>query len=243
MTDRLAAARKLLDQHGQGHVLHFVDQLDDPQRLQLIDQIEGIDWPEVARLIDSHVLNKPAPCYGMTPAADQQQKYTDARALGEQLIRDGKVAAFTVAGGQGTRLGYDGPKGSFPATPIRKLPLFGIFAEFIIKTQQKYGSIVPWYVMTSPVNDQPTREAFEQNDYFGLDPANVSFFPQAMMPAINKTTGKVLLESPDSLALSPNGHGGSLKALYTSGAIDGMRMKLCVCVCVKKLERRVCHFC
>src|SRR5690606_18520687 len=116
------------------------------------------------------------------PPAELKARYAEARALGETLVRAGKVAAFTVAGGQGTRLGWDGPKGTFPATPIRGVPLFGCFAEYILKTQEKFSTTVPWYIMTSPINDQPTRAFFEEQRYFGLDPANVMFFPQAMMP-------------------------------------------------------------
>jgi len=168
---------------------------------------------------------EPAPWYPYDPGSELTEKYAKARALGEQVVRDGKVAAFCVAGGQGSRLGYDGPKGCYPATPIRKLPLFACFAEHLQNIQQRFGCVVPWYVMTSPINDAPTRAFFEEQDYFGLDPANVMLFPQAMFPAIDMNTHKVLLAEKDSLALSPNGHGGSLKALYTSGAIADMKQR------------------
>ncbi len=238
LTERHAAATKTLAAVNQAHVLKFYDELSDPQREQLLSQIEGIDWPEVGRLIESHVLQspelhlpkniQPAPFYPQKATDEQISKYREAKALGEKLIGEGMVAAFTVAGGQGTRLGWDAPKGTFPATPITGRPLFGVFADYIIKAQKKYGSTIPWYVMTSPVNHEPTVKFFEENNYFGLDPKNVKHFPQAMMPAIGLTgaqRGKVLLAAKDSLALSPNGHGGSLKALYTSGAIDDMKQR------------------
>ncbi|NJL31330.1 MAG: hypothetical protein HC898_06695 [Phycisphaerales bacterium] len=125
----------------------------------------------------------------------------------------------------GTRLGWHGPKGTYPATPIRKLPLFGCFAEYINNMQRRCGVTIPWYIMTSPINDADTRKFFKDNRYFGLDPSAVFIFPQAMMPAVDIKTGKVLLETVDSMALSPNGHGGSLKALYTSGAIADMKKR------------------
>ncbi|MEX2216877.1 MAG: UDPGP type 1 family protein [Phycisphaeraceae bacterium] len=236
LEDRLAAARRVLDAVKQSHALHFYDSLHDTQRDQLLSQIEAIDWPEVARLVDSHVKAKPdfelpsqiepAPYYPREPKdAATQAKFKEARTLGEKLIREGKVAAFCVAGGQGTRLGWDAPKGTFPATPIRRLPLFAVFAEYIQKVQEKYGCKVPWYVMTSTVNDEATRDFFDDQDYFGLSVGQIMIFPQAMMPALDMTTGKVLLDAPDSLSLSPNGHGGSLKALYTSGAIDDMKQR------------------
>ena len=168
---------------------------------------------------------QPAPWYAHTPADADKPRYAQARTHGETLIAEGKVAAFTVAGGQGTRLGWDGPKGTFPATPIRGLTLFACFAEYLKKAEEKYGVPVPWYVMTSPINDAPTRAFFAENQNFGLDPANIMIFPQAMMPAIDMATHKVLLAKPHELALSPNGHGGSLKALWTSGAIADMKKR------------------
>ncbi len=238
LTDRHAAASQTLQAVGQSHVLTFYDELDDTQRDQLLSQIEGIDWPEVGRLIESYVLNtpplnlpadiQPAPSYPQQPTPKLEGKYREARSLGEKLIRGGSVAAFTVAGGQGTRLGWDAPKGTFPATPVTARPLFGVLADYINKAQQKFGCTIPWYVMTSPVNHQPTVDFFKENDTFGLDPKNVTHFPQAMMPAIGlhgAQRGKALLAGKDSLALSPNGHGGSLKALHTSGAIADMKSR------------------
>lgn len=235
MADRYTTAQQTLASIGQEHILRYYDELDDAGKDQLLSQIEGIDWQEVGRLIETHVKHKPefklpenvapAPWYPHKPGPDQQETYARARALGEELIRQGKVAAFTVAGGQGTRLGWDGPKGTFPATPIRELSLFGVFAEYLRKVQSKFGCIVPWYIMTSPLNDADTRAFLKDNDHFGLDPANIMIFPQAMMPALDEHTGKVLLDSKASMALSPNGHGGSLKALHHSGALADMRKR------------------
>jgi len=235
LDQRHAAARATLDAAHQSHVLDHYDTLTDDQKASLLAEIEGIDWPEVTRLIETHVKHKPefvmpdnlepAPWYPHTPADADKPRYAQARTHGETLIAEGKVAAFTVAGGQGTRLGWDGPKGTFPATPIRGLTLFACFAEYLKKAEDKYGAPVPWYVMTSPINDAPTRAFFEENKHFGLDPKNIMIFPQAMMPAIDMATHKVLLKTPHELALSPNGHGGSLKALWTSGAIADMKKR------------------
>ncbi len=236
LDERLSAVRATLGAADQSHILHFYDTLDDVEKASLLAEIEGIDWPEVARLVESYVKSKPtfdlprdvepAPFYPRVASTPELvKKYAEAKALGETLIRAGKVAAFTVAGGQGTRLGWDGPKGSFPATPIRKLPLFGCLAEYIIRTQEKFGCIVPWYIMTSPVNHEATCDFLDEHEYFGLAYRDIKIFPQAMMPALDMTTGKVLLASTSSLALSPNGHGGSLKALYTSGAIADMNKR------------------
>ncbi|QDU32263.1 putative uridylyltransferase [Poriferisphaera corsica] len=231
--ERFAAALSKLEAIGQAHVLTFYNSLDPSSKSRLLDQIEKIDWDEVARLRDTHVLKdpelkiaesiEPAPYYPYVPTEDLKGKYAEAKELGEKLIGEGRVAAFCVAGGQGTRLGFSGPKGMYPATPIRERSLFECFADYIRNVQKKYGCRVPFYVMTSPLNHAETVNYFKSNDYLGLDEKDVMLFPQAMMPAMDCQTGKVLMASVDSLALSPNGHGGSLKALYTSGAIQDMR--------------------
>ena len=157
------------------------------------------------------------------PPAGREGEYADACAAGEALLREGKVAGFCVAGGQGTRLGWDAPKGTFPATPVRGLSLFGVFAEQLLRVKEKYGRQPPLYVLTSGVNHADTAAFFAEHDFFGLGRENVMLFQQAMMPAFDAATAKCLLAEKDSLALSPNGHGGSLKALWTSGAIADMK--------------------
>jgi len=234
-SQRREYAQQMLAPLGQDHVLRFFDALDEARQDALLQQIEAIDWPEVAKLIESQVKHKPAghvpaqikpaPYYPHQPGPDLKAKYDKARRRGEQLLSEGKVAAFTVAGGQGTRLGWDAPKGTYPATPIRELSLFACMAEYLINAQKRYNATIRWYIMTSPANDAQTWAAFEQHDYFGLDPRQVSFFPQQMMPAIDMASHRVLMSDKANLALSPNGHGGSLKALYTSGALADMQSR------------------
>jgi UDP-N-acetylglucosamine/UDP-N-acetylgalactosamine diphosphorylase len=146
------------------------------------------------------------------------------RARGEAAIRAGEIAAFVVAGGQGTRLGYDGPKGEVPATPITQTPLFGVFGEQIRVTGDRYGVRIPWYVMCSPLNVDRTRTFFEANAYFGLDAADVHFFVQGVHPTFD-ATGRALLAAPDALLCNPDGHGGSLTALARSGALADMQRR------------------
>lgn len=230
---RLAKACQALQQADQEHVLGGFHQLSAPLQDHLLTQIERVDWPEVTRLIESHVKtdqhfetpNKidPVPIYPNDPPPDLAAKYAQARSIGESLIQQGKVALCTVAGGQGTRLGWPGPKGTYPATPIRKLPLFACIAEYLRKIQRKYGVACRWYIMTNPINHTATQSYFQEHGYFGLEPDRVLFFQQAMMPAICRQSYKVLLESSSSMALSPNGHGGCLKALYTNGMIEDMK--------------------
>lgn len=230
--DRYKQALSMLKRFGQEHVLKFYDELDDAGRERLLSQVEQYDWECLAEAVQTHVVREPeielpqriepVDYYPIAPGSTElQRKYAEARKLGENLIREGKVAAFTVAGGQGTRLGWDGPKGTYPATPIENKPLFQVFAEFIIKTQRKYEATVPWLIMTSPLNDADTRAFFEQHKHFGLDPANVIFFPQNTVPSFS-LDGKALLAAKDQIASNPDGHGGSLRALYTSRALHDL---------------------
>jgi UDP-N-acetylglucosamine/UDP-N-acetylgalactosamine diphosphorylase len=228
LRERLAAA-------GQGQVLRFADRLDPRRREQLLSQLAALDLDLIPRLADEYVRNKPElhlpedikppRVFPRVPADDKQRElYRRAEERGKELLRQGKVGAFLVAGGQGTRLGYDGPKGEYPVTPIKSKPLFQTFAEQLLAHSRDYGKTIPWYVMTSNVNDRPTREFFGKNSSFGYNPADVVFFQQGMMPAF-AMDGRLLLADQDSLALSPDGHGGSLRALEVSGALNDMRKR------------------
>ena len=217
--------------HGQSHLLRFYDTLDAPAQQALLGQLATIDFEHLDELIDTYVLHTPATdiegditpptTYPATPAPEQAPRYAEARAAGEAMIAAGQVAAFVVAGGQGTRLGYEGPKGCYEATPITKKPLFQTFAEQILAAQTRFDATIPWYIMTSPINDVATRAFFRQHNYFGLDAANVMFFAQGTMPAVS-FDGKLLLAKPGRLAENPNGHGGSLLSLAQSGALADM---------------------
>ena len=228
-------AKELLESVGQAHVLHFYDQLDQGRRDSLLVEIESVDWRELGRLIESHVIGapklepphdiEPANCYPCRPTPQLEESYTKARRRGGELLAGGHVAVFTVAGGQGTRLGWAGPKGTFPATPVNRTSLFEHLARYIHKAHRKYGATIPWYILTSPANDAATRDFLDRHNQFGLDSQSVICLSQEMMPALDKATGKVLLEDLHSMALAPNGHGGSLKALHRSGALDDMQRR------------------
>jgi len=231
----LQQLRGLLSQHNQQSALCFYDQLDDAGRKRLVDQLAAIDWPHLRALIEKYVIaeyNPPLPAdikpISALPRMPVSPEHTDlyARALerGRALLREGKAAAFVVAGGQGTRLGYEGPKGEYPVTPLKNKPLFQVFAEQILSHSRAAGRPIPWYIMTSEANDAATRAFFRKHNYFGLDPANVFPFQQGMMPAFS-IDGKLLLAEKSSLALSPDGHGGSLRALARSGALDDMKKR------------------
>jgi UDP-N-acetylglucosamine/UDP-N-acetylgalactosamine diphosphorylase len=217
---------------GQAQVFAFFDQLAPGAQHALLEEAAEIDLAEVERLNRTLVAQKAAAgvnLEGLAPAPYERRpeqggsaaEWAQAKAAGEAALRGGRVAAFTVAGGQGTRLGYDGPKGTFPVTPLKQKTLFQVFAEKIRAAGARYGRPLHWFIMTSHQNHAATEAFFSEHKFFGLDRGRVHFFRQGRMPAVG-FDGKILLETKGTIALSPDGHGGSLRALQRSGALDLM---------------------
>lgn len=236
MTPDSAALVSLQDKFsaaGQGHVFAWWERLTPAERAGLAAQATEVDLAELARLHRTLVAGQagPGPDFaGLEPApftrlpehGGEPAAWARARAAGEEALRAGRVATFTVAGGQGTRLGFDGPKGTFAVTPVRGKSLFQVFAEKILAAGRRHGRPLHWFIMTSYANHAATEAWFAAHGHFGLDPGRVHFFRQGRMPAVD-FDGRILLESPAALALSPDGHGGSLRALQRSGALDLLR--------------------
>ena len=230
-SERLASVRATLGKHNQKHLLAHWDRLTDPQRDALLADLARIDFDAISDLIETHVKVdranevpkeiQPAPFLPVDPGIDHARLYEKGVKRGVSLIRQNKVSAFTVAGGHGTRLGFDGPKGAYCISPVRNKPLFQLFAEFIRGTNRRYGADLAWYIMTSPQNDAAMRDFFKKKDYFALAPEKVRFFEQGVMPAFSPD-GKILLDQPHRIAFSPDGHGGSLLALKRSGSLAEM---------------------
>ena len=227
--------KRLLKKHNQSHLLAFWEQLNAAQRQNLLLQIERLDFPQISEWVADYIKKPasaaipadfaPAWFYSLNPVGpEQKRKYAHAGELGRQLISAGKVAAFVVAGGQGTRLGFAGPKGDFPISPVKNKTLFEIFAEVIAAVSERYQTVCPWYIMTSPLNHAETKEIFRSNGYYGLDEKDIFIFQQDTLPNFS-FDGKILLADKDNIACSPDGHGGSLKALYKSGAIEDMKRR------------------
>jgi UDP-N-acetylglucosamine/UDP-N-acetylgalactosamine diphosphorylase len=226
--------RQSLQKAGQSHLTEVADALEGLAFDRFIAQLESLDLGKMHELVQTYVKSTPTfelpdntrpASYYPADHSSPRRAYEPSgfRRTGERLLSEGKVACFTVAGGQGSRLGYDGPKGCYPAGAITKKSLFQFFAEGILATQRKYGGTVPWLIMTSPQNHEQTVSFFEQNGYFGLNNQDVMFFPQGTMPSFDLESGQILLAGPDELTASPDGHGGSLRALHVSGALDRLK--------------------
>ena len=213
---------------GQSHLLKFWEKLDADSRIDLASQIQAIDFRELADLfagvektVDWVELSQRA----QPPAAIRLQEPTplfsrqDATKCGEQAIRDGKIGMILVAGGQGTRLGFDQPKGMFRIGPVSNRSLFAMHADSLRGAMRRYSASIPLYVMTSPATDLPTREYFESHHRLGLKEDQLIVFCQGTMPALDAATGKILMESASRIALSPDGHGGIVSALDRQGIL------------------------
>ena len=229
LAKRLAETRTALEAIDQAHLLAHAEDCPAETLEALLDHCDEIDLPAAHRImLEAAGTEFEAPPFDSIRPANSIPRHpedeTSLREIGQTLIDEGKVAAFTVAGGQGTRLGWNGPKGSFPAAPLTGKPLFRLFAEQILAANRRAERRIPWYIMTSPINDAETRAFFRDNNYFGLDRTDIFMFPQGVLPSYDDA-GKFMLASPETIAVNPDGHGGSLRALRTSGAIEDMKSR------------------
>jgi UDP-N-acetylglucosamine/UDP-N-acetylgalactosamine diphosphorylase len=218
--------RKSLEEFGQEHLLEDWPQLSAEERRHFVEQLSTIDLELLKRLYaERERVFEPPPAESIAPVPVVKLDRTDlaTRRHGEESVRRGEVAALVVAGGQGSRLGFDHPKGIFPIGPVSGKSLFAIHTEKVLALRRRYGGSVPLLVMTSPATHAETEQFFAENGYFGLPSDEVFFFSQGTMPALDLETGKLLREEPGRLFLSPNGHGGCLTALSESGLLDQLR--------------------
>ena len=225
MTDSL---NQRLADAGQGHLLEGIEALDEATGERFENQLESIDWEWIARSSGSlaggaagdglaervaGLVESGASCELPHLISQPQADSQSARLRGEQLIEAGRVGVVTVAGGRGSRLGSDRPKGLLQVMPVSGRTLLEHFAASIAERSRRAGRSIPWLVMTSPATDQATREYFGQQQFFGLDPDQVVLFEQGTLPAIDAQTGRVLLAEPGCVALCPDGHGGMVEAI------------------------------
>ena len=222
-------ATALLAKNNQPHLLRFWDRLDAPARNALLQQVAALDFASIARM-QAMLKNKDAVAAAVGEIRPAQVVELDAAARaravvrGEGELRAGRVGAVLVAGGQGSRLGFEGPKGAYPIGPVSNAILFHFHARKVLALSRRHGVTVPLYIMVSDANHAATRACFEEHKYFGLKPADVFFFEQGMWPALD-VDGRIILDAPGHIFQSPDGHGGTLSALVASGALADMEKR------------------
>ena len=222
-------AKMLLEKNGQEQVLRFWKKLSKAEQAALLAQIETIEFTELQRCASMLGADAPTAAKKGKPTAPKVAELKGAAlkkatAAGEKELKAGHVGVLLVAGGQGSRLGYDGPKGAYPIGPVTGVSLFYFHARKVLALSVKYAVRVPFYIMTSMGNYDATVAHFEENDYFGLDPQDVIFFRQGMWPGMTGD-GKIILDAPGHIFMSPDGHGGMISALKANGCFADMKKR------------------
>lgn len=230
MENKLKIVKEILKKYDQLHLLQFYSELTEEQKSNLLNQILKINFEEILYLYETSKKNVYVSTEEIEPI-----KYCDKSALtpikikqfsntGIKYIKSGQVGVITLAGGQGTRLGFKGPKGTFTLETNPPMSLFEILCNYIKSASSKYKVQIPWYIMTSTNNYFDTRNFFEQNNYFGYNPKNITFFVQDNMPIID-VNGKLVLSEIYKINLASNGNGNLFSALKKSNLILDMENK------------------
>lgn len=222
---------QILKEFNQEYVLSFWNDLTDEEKNILANQVRSIDFAKMNMLYYNSTLDDSISYDRISPISyidrlnltkDELKHYSD---IGNSVINSGKLAIITLAGGQGTRLGYKGPKGSYEIDVPPKKSLFEFACDNLKKLLNETGTALNWYIMTSPANDVATKEYFEAKNYFGYPKEKVKFFMQSTLPLIDVKT-KVILETPYSITTGSNGNGDVFKSLANAGFIEKWKQKI-----------------
>lgn len=211
---------------GEEKLLNGFDALNEVEKKALLNDIENLDLKvlkEQKKILskkkDSQVPIAFKPI--KRPYQSQNQSFQDK---GQELISKGQVGCLVVAGGQGTRLKFDHPKGLFPVTPVLKKSLFQLLSEKVLKASDQAGKKLPLAIMTSSINEEETKQFFKENRFFGMEEKDLDFFTQPNLPVLDNQ-GSLFLESKCKIAKAPDGNGSSLQAFYKSGVFSKWKQK------------------
>ena len=230
MEEKYQRALEILKEYNQEHILNNYNNLSDEKKEKLLDQILTIDFNQIAELFEqtkkqvSFANDKIEPIDFVDKSAlsaEELKKYND---LGDNAIKQGKYAVVTMAGGQGTRLGHNGPKGTFMLGLENDKSIFEILIDTLKESNNKYGVIIPWYIMTSRENNEQTENFFKANNYFGYDKNAITFFKQGELPMCSEE-GKLLIDENGLIKEAADGHGGIFESMSRNGIIDDMLQK------------------
>lgn len=223
--------KNVLKNYKQEHVILAYERLNDNDKEKLLEQVGRIDFEQLKNLYE---IAKSVPVFGdsviepigyedsLKLSKEQKEKYL---AEGERLIRAGKLAVVTMAGGQGTRLGHNGPKGTFDLGLDSHKSLFEILCDTFKETRDKYDVSVPWYIMTSKENNDDTVKFFEDNNYFDYPKDAIRmFFKQSELPMLDEN-GKLIIAENGLIKEAADGHGGIFEAMFRNGVLQDMKEK------------------
>lgn len=227
--DRNDEAISILKQYKQNHIIKLLEKLEGKQKENLVEQINKIDFHQIMELYENTKKEIKLKNYNIEPVdyLDKEKLSKNEKEildqLGEKLIKCNQYAVVTMAGGQGTRLGHTGPKGTFKLDVYGKGKyLFEILAENLKEANKKYNIIIPWYIMTSKENNDETQEFLEKHNYFGYDRNNVMLFKQGELPLID-ANGKMLIGKDLKIKEASDGNGGVFSSLRTTGMLADMK--------------------
>mgnify|MGYP002628512214 CR=1 FL=1 len=224
----IAEIKAAVQERGLSSVWTAAEEIGSEAVKRLAADIQTIDWElyerQMRALRKVHVtdISRIAAPTLLPASSAQEAGHEQARSAGEAALRNGEIAVLTVAGGQASRLGFDGPKGAFPLGAMSGVSLFQMFAGQIRRLRELYACRLQWIIQTSPSNHEDTKRYFEKRSYFGLGLQTVHFVCQGTMPAL-APNGDLLLSSPDRLFRNPDGHGGVYRALKVSGLLPKLR--------------------
>lgn len=212
---------------GQGHLVKHYQLLNSADQQRFMKSLETVDYDLINNLYQQLVREqKQFVLHGdikpIKPYRPEGARAAGYRKRGLDAIKNNKVAVLLLAGGQGSRLGHDGPKGTYDIKVEGASSLFEIQANYLKCLYQKTGVYLPWYIMTSALNHQQTVDFFEQNDYFNYPKAQITFFAQGMIEAVDNE-GKIIIEKHATISRSPDGNGGCFKALKDHGIVKQLR--------------------
>jgi UDP-N-acetylglucosamine/UDP-N-acetylgalactosamine diphosphorylase len=210
-----------LARFGQGHLLEGIANLDGAVRQSYLNRLHEIDWEELATRDEQKKATQVGASRVLT-LAERASRAAELAAAGEAAYRAGTVAVLMVAGGQGTRLGSNGPKGCFTIAPHSGKSIYQLQAEKVLTLSRRIGRQVPFLIMTSPMTDSESREYFAAHGFFGLATEQVRFFMQGTVPSLDQS-GRALLSAPGKTLENPDGHGGCFTALVKSGELQRLR--------------------
>ena len=230
MEEKLSIAKELLAEHGQEHLLNFFNKLSNDQQNKLLNDILTLDFKQIKDLYES-TKSKPnfenmklEPISHVTKSELSESDLEKYAKIGKDVISQGKLAVVTMAGGQGTRLGHNGPKGTYDLGLASHKSIFELLCDHLKEAREQYGVDISWYLMTSEENNDSTVNFFEEHNYFGYPKSAVKFFNQGKLPMLG-TDGKILLTEEGMIKQAADGHGGVFEAMRKNGIFYDMKEK------------------